>query len=62
MRLEHRIVIRTEMSRHALPVNRGVEHAAHLGTGDGAAMRADADEASRELVHDHEHPVTPEHD
>ena len=25
-------------------------------------MHADADEATRELVHDHEHPVAPEHD
>ena len=25
-------------------------------------MHADADEATRELIHDHEHPVAPEHD
>src|SRR3982751_3439076 len=31
VRLEHRIVIRTEMSRYALPVNHGVKHAADLG-------------------------------
>jgi hypothetical protein len=24
-------------------------------------MHADADEATRELVHDHQHPVAPEH-
>jgi hypothetical protein len=50
------------MSRCALPVNGGVEHAAEVGAGDGAAVHADADEATRELVHDHEHPVAPEHD
>ena len=62
VRLEQWIVIRTEMSRCALPVNGGVEHAAEVGAGDGAAVHADADEATRELVHDHEHPVAPEHD
>ena len=33
-----------------------------VGAGDGAAVHADADEATRELVHDHEHSVAPEHD
>src|ERR1700674_5453451 len=50
------------MSRCALPVNGGVKHTAKVGAGDGAAVHADADEATRELVHDHEHPVAPEHD
>jgi hypothetical protein len=62
VRLEQRIVIRTEMSRCTLPVNRGVEHAAKVGARDGAAVHADADEPTRELIHDHEHPVTPERD
>src|SRR5437870_12674479 len=62
MRLEQGIVIRTEMSRCTLPVNGGVKHAAEVGAGDGAAMHADADETTRELVHDHEHPVAPQHD
>jgi hypothetical protein len=62
VRLEQWIVIRTELSRCALPVNGGVEHAAEVGAGDGAAVHADADEATRELVHDHEHPVAPAHD
>jgi hypothetical protein len=53
VRLEQGIVIRTEMSRCILPVNGGVEHAADVGAGDGAALHADADEATRELVHDH---------
>jgi len=30
--------------------------------GDRTAVHADADEATRELVHHHEHPVAPEHD
>jgi hypothetical protein len=29
---------------------------------DRTAVHADSDEATRELVHDHEHPVAPEHD
>ena len=58
MCLEEGIVIRTEMSRSALPMNGGVEHATEVGAGDGAAVHADADEATCELVHDHEHPVT----
>ena len=62
VRFEQRIVIRTEMSRCALPVNGGVEQAADVGARDGAAMHADADKATRELVHDYEHPVAPEHD
>src|SRR5262244_4151664 len=62
VRLEPRIVIGTEMSGYALPMNGGVQHAADVGARDGAAMHADADEATRALVHDHEHPVAPEHD
>jgi hypothetical protein len=50
------------MSRYALPVNRGVEHTANVGTRDGAALHADADETTRELVHDHQYPVAPQHD
>jgi hypothetical protein len=43
-------------------MNRDVEHAADVGAIDGATIHADADEATGELVHDHEHPVAPEHD
>jgi hypothetical protein len=45
------------MSRVFPPVNGGVEHVAKVGAGDGTTVPADADEAARELVHDHEHPV-----
>ena len=38
----------------------GVEHAAKVGASDRTAVHAD--EATRALVHDHEHPVAPEHD
>src|SRR5262245_8818629 len=38
-------------------MNRDVEHAADVGAIDGATMHPDADEATGELVHDHEHPV-----
>src|SRR5262249_47527333 len=62
VRFEERIVIRTEMSRYALPMDSGVEHAADVGTRRGATVHAEADEATRELVHDHEHPVASEHD
>ena len=62
MRLEQRIVIRTEMSRRAPTVNGGVEHSAEAGAIDHAAVDAESDDATRELVHDHEHPVALEHD
>ena len=62
MRLEQRIVIGTEMSGDALPVDGGIEHAADVGAIDGTTMHTDSDEATGELVHDHEHPVAPEHD
>src|SRR5262252_8558401 len=62
VRLEQRIMISTEMSGYALPMNGGVKHPADVGARDGAAMHADADEATGELVHDHEHAVAPEHD
>jgi hypothetical protein len=35
LRLEERIVIRTEMSRCALPINGGAKHAADVGARDG---------------------------
>ena len=62
MRLEHGIVIGAEMSRRALPMDRGVKHAAHVESGDGSAVDADTDQTTRELVHHHEHPIAPEHD
>src|SRR5262245_10413424 len=55
-------MIRTEMSRYALSMNGSVEQATDVGTREGAAMHAEAHEATRELVHDHEHPVAAEHD
>ena len=45
MRLEQRIMIRTEMSRCAPPMNGGVEHAAQVGPIDRAELYADSDEA-----------------
>jgi hypothetical protein len=52
VRLEQRIVIATEMSGYTLPMNGGVTHPADVGARDGAALHADADEATRERVHD----------
>ena len=60
--VEHRIVIGTERSGNALPVNGRVKHPADVGPGDGAAMDAGANEAARELIHDDEYPVAAEHD
>src|SRR4030095_16619648 len=62
VRLKQRIVVGNEMARCALTMYGGVEHAAEVGASDRTAMHADSDEATRELVHDHEHPVAPEHD
>src|SRR5215204_5715239 len=62
VRLEQRIMIGTELSWCAPTMNGDVEHAADVGAIDRAAVHAGSDEATRELVHDHEHPVAPEHD
>src|SRR5678815_3109260 len=62
VRLKEWIMIRAEMTRCAPTMDGGVEHAAHINAGDGSAVHADADEATRELVHDHEYPVAPEDD
>src|SRR5437879_4852304 len=62
VRLEQRIVIGAEMSRCAPTMNGGVEQAAQVGPIDRTELYTDSDEAPRELVHDHEHPVAPEHD
>jgi hypothetical protein len=55
VRLEERILIGAEMPRCALPMDGRVEHAAAIGGRDGSPVHADTDEATRELVHDHEH-------
>src|SRR4030095_656333 len=62
VRLEQRIMIGTEMSRCAPTMDGAVKHAAEVGASDHTAVHADSDEATRELVHDDEHPVAPEHD
>src|SRR5216683_4328653 len=62
VRLERRIMIGTEMWRCAPTLNGGVEHAAEVGAIDRTAVHADSDQATRELVDDHEHPVASEHD
>ena len=41
-------------------MNGRVEHPTEIGTIDRTALHADSDEASRELVHDHEHPTEEE--
>ena len=43
-------------------MNGGVEHATEVCAGDRPVVHTNADEATRELVHDHEHPVALEHD
>jgi hypothetical protein len=39
-----------------------VKHAAEVEASDRTPVHAESDEATRELVHHHEHPVAPEHD
>ena len=62
VRLEQRIMIGTEMSRCPSTMTGGVEPAAEVNGVDRTAVHPDSDEATRELVHHHEHPVAPEHD
>ena len=62
VRLEERIMIGAEMPRCARTLDGSVEHAADIGGRDGSPVHADTDEATRELVHDHQHPVAPEPD
>src|SRR5882672_3974560 len=62
VRLEQRIMIGAEMSRYAPTMNGGVEHATEVGAIHRTTLHPDSDEATRELVHDHEHPVALEHD
>src|SRR6266849_935679 len=62
VRLEQRIMIGAELSRCAPTMNGGVEHATEVGAIDRTTLDADSDEATRELVHDHEYPLAPEHD
>ena len=62
VRLEERIMIGAEVPRCTLTMDGGVEHAANVGSRDGSSVHADTHEATRELVHDDEHPVGPEHD
>ena len=62
MRLEQRIMIGTEMSWCAPIMTGSVKHATEAGAIDGPTMHPEANDAARELIHDHEHPVAPEHD
>src|SRR5262245_46286570 len=62
VRLEYWIMISTEMSRYSLPMNGSVEHAGDVRASHAAVVHAEADEPTRELVYDHEHPVSLKHD
>jgi hypothetical protein len=62
VRFEERIMIGAEALRSAPTVDGGVEHPAHVNAGHCSTAHADPDQATRELVHDHQHPVAPEHD
>ena len=59
MGLEQRIMIGTEMSCCAPIMKGGIAHPAEAGAIDGPTMHAEANDAARELVHDHEHPAGP---
>ena len=43
-------------------MNGGIEHPAEAGRIDGPTVHAESDDATRELVHDDEAPVAPQHD
>jgi hypothetical protein len=62
VRLEEGIMIGAEVPRDALTVNGGVEQAAQVDARDGPRVHADAHEATSELIHDHEHPLGPQHE
>src|SRR3954466_1226745 len=57
MCLEERIMIGAQMPRHALTPSGSAEHAAQVDRRDIARMHAEAHQTTRELIHDHEHPV-----
>ena len=61
MRLEERIMIGAEMSRGALTMNGGIEHAAEARRLNGPTVHTESDDATRALVHDHKDPVAPKH-
>src|SRR4029450_12568982 len=62
VRLEEWIMIGAEMPRCAPTMDGGVEHAANVNACDRTLVHADANKATRTLVHHHQHPVGPEHD
>jgi hypothetical protein len=62
VRLEQRIMIGTEIPRHTLTVDGGVEHAAQVDARDGSRVHADAHQTTGEVIHDHEHPICPQHE
>src|SRR5262249_27866903 len=55
-------MIGAEMLRCVLTMDGGVEHTADIDAGDGSAVHADANEATRVLVHDDKYPIGPQHD
>jgi hypothetical protein len=57
MVFEQRIIIGTAISRCALPANSFSEHSAQGGPIDVAALNAESDNATGELIHDDQHPV-----
>ena len=62
VRLEEWIMIGAEMPRCAPTMDGGVEHTANVDACDRSRVHAEADKATRKLVHDHQHPIGPEHD
>jgi hypothetical protein len=54
---EQRVIVRTEVVRHALNRDSLVEHAAQRGTINITGMHTKTNYAPSELVHDHEHSV-----
>jgi hypothetical protein len=52
-----RIMIRTQIFRQYLPVNRSIEHPAQCQSIHRAAVNGKADDPSRKLVHHDQNPV-----
>ena len=55
-------MIGAQAPRDTMPVEGGVEQAAQVEAGDGASVHADAYDPPRELIHDDEHSIGPQHE
>ena len=54
-----RIMIRTEIFRKRVRMNRAIEHSAQGDSIHDGAVNGKADDPSRKLIHDHQNPMAP---